>query len=99
MTGDPLDPCNAGAFREAQTGPFYSRDGKQLAAGERPRAREQSIDPSIPASKPGLDPKDMTRPKRRCANCEVKFQPTARRRMLCGKCYRNASGSPLEPDG
>ena len=86
MSGDPLDPCNGRAFREAQAGPFFTRDGKQLAAGERPRALEQSIDPSIPAPRPGTDPK-LDLPKRRCSCCGRKFQPTARRRMLCGTCF------------
>ena len=35
-----------------------------------------------------VDQKDLTRPPRACSCCGVAFQPTVRRRMLCGSCYR-----------
>ena len=38
-----------------------------------------------------LDQKDLSRPTRPCSCCGVEFQPTRRRRMLCGPCYRHAS--------
>ena len=38
-----------------------------------------------------LDRKDLARPRRPCSCCGVAFQPTVRRRMLCGSCYRQAS--------
>ena len=30
------------------------------------------------------------KPERPCARCRRPFQPTARRRMLCAGCFRNA---------
>ena len=97
MSGDPLDPCNGRAFREAHAGPFFTADGKQLAVGERPRAQAPSDD-GEQAPRPRIDPK-LDRPRRPCSCCGRKFRPTARRWMLCATCFRYVTTSPLEPDG
>ncbi|MCY4394989.1 MAG: hypothetical protein OXC10_07640 [Rhodospirillaceae bacterium] len=34
------------------------------------------------------DRPDLSRPERPCARCRRRFQPTLRRRMLCGYCFR-----------
>ena len=38
------------------------------------------------------DPALKDEPKRRCARCGQKFQPTAKRRMLCARCYGLGGG-------
>ena len=32
----------------------------------------------------------IDRPERPCASCRAIFKPTARRRMLCAKCYKTS---------
>ena len=39
----------------------------------------------------GIDEPMLELPSRPCANCRRKFQPTKRRRMLCGKCFKHSS--------
>ena len=38
-----------------------------------------------------VDQKDFARLPRACSCCGAAFQPTMRRRMLCGSCYRQGS--------
>lgn len=38
----------------------------------------------------GID-RELDCPKRPCARCGKKFQPTQRRRMLCGSCFADDS--------
>ena len=38
-----------------------------------------------------VDRPDLARAPRACSCCGVAFQPTMRRRMLCGSCFRGAS--------
>ena len=74
--------------------PFYTSDGKQLAAGERPRQSHAPLEVAdVPAA---ARPK---RPRRPCSACGLTFKPTARRRMLCGNCFARAACSPFEPGG
>ena len=67
----------------------YSVDGKLLAAGCYATAADfERIGPGRLAR-----PKDapLDRPKRGCACCGQKFQPTFKRRMLCTGCFYIAS--------
>ena len=73
---------------------YFTRDGKQMASGERPR---QAHAPLELADVPAADrPK---RPRRPCSACGVPFKPNERRRMLCGNCFARAACSPFEPNG
>ena len=81
MSGDPLDlPYRPHFFQ-----------GRQLAIGEGGPSDEAF---SLVGVRPTLDPK-LNRPKRPCSSCGRRFAPTAKRRMLCRRCFERASG----PDG
>ena len=41
---------------------------------------------------PNRDPELADKPKRRCARCGKRFQPTAKRRMLCKHCFGLGGG-------
>ncbi len=57
-------------------------------AGEKPGQRGAVYEGKMPL--PYSDPPLKDRPKRPCSKCGRKFQPTAKRRMLCEHCYRAA---------
>ena len=40
----------------------------------------------------------LDKPKRPCAGCGRRFQPTVKRRMLCTECYRRGE-APMHADG
>lgn len=41
--------------------------------------------------------KKIDRPKRPCACCGNRFQPTVRRRMLCARCFNGGGESAIAP--
>ena len=82
MSGDPQNPCNGWAFRDAYQ-PQY-RNGKQLAIGE--QCRSPNTADGGPPPRPNLDPK-LDLPKRPCTSCGRRFRPTVRRRLLCASCF------------
>ena len=90
MTGDPHNPCGRA---------FYDAHGRQLAVGEMPRSRADAGVYKGPMPSPSKDVR-LKRPKRPCSRCGTAFQPTVRRRLLCGTCFGWASSndSPLEPE-
>ena len=93
MSGDPQNPCNGWAFRDAYQ-PQY-RNGKQLAIGE--QCRSPNTADGGPPPRPNLDP-NLDLPKRPCTSCGRRFRPTVRRRLLCASCFGRASESPMAPD-
>ena len=92
--GDPANPCGS-AFRSMHT-PHY-RNGRQLAAGESLFGhRSQGVfEGRLPS--PKTDPR-LDKPKRPCARCGRRFQPTVKRRMLCAGCFSTATESPMAPE-
>ena len=89
---DPHNPCG-GEFAARQV--FYSPDGRQLAAGERPRMMGDLLG-EPPASSVDRPLHDVG--PRRCSCCGQKFQPTIKRRRLCADCFTRAcEGNPYEP--
>ena len=79
---------------ERATIPAYDRLGRQLAAGEAPRFARAEAATNGPVSSAGepLD-KHPALPKRRCARCTRKFQPTRQRWMLCAACFKSGAAS------
>ena len=95
MSGDPDNPCGS-AFRDAHYQPHY-HNGKQLAVGEALIGNRSAGVFEGPLPSPKTDPR-LDRPKRPCACCGRRFQPTVRRRLLCAGCFGSASDSPMAPD-
>ena len=96
MSGDPDNPCGS-EFREVHMPHYRADNGKQLAAGESPFGHRSAgvWKGSLPS--PKSDPR-LDRPKRPCACCRRRFQPTVKRRMLCASCFGRANTSPLAPE-
>ena len=64
---------------------------KQPPAGEHPRLQNSIYEgpmPPVHTRDPALEDK----PKRPCARCGNRFQPTTKRRMLCLRCFRLNGG-------
>lgn len=77
--------------------PRFDAKGRQLAAGEVETGLKHvpGDSASVGAARDQADP---TRPVRPCAKCGRRFQPTVKRKMLCGGCFKHAgSDSPFEP--
>lgn len=86
---DPHNPCGA-EFAARQ--PYFTRDGKLMAAGERPRMMGDLLGEPAASS---VDRPLTDVGKRPCSNCRQKFQPTILRRRLCLGCFQRASdGDP-----
>ena len=76
------------------TVPAFTHEGRQLAAGEAPRFKLAEATTNGPVDSVGapLD-KHPARPKRRCARCTRKFQPTRKRIMLCAGCFKSGAAT------
>ena len=64
---------------------------KLLPAGEAPAMKSAVFEGRMPPAH-GRDPADKGRERRPCARCGRKFLPTAKRRMLCARCYGLGGG-------
>ena len=49
--------------------------------------RPDPVGPDDSSTAHHIDPKLTGRPERGCARCRRRFQPTARRRLLCAACF------------
>lgn len=76
-----------------RTRPMLDHKGRQLPAGARGPAVAGDGTPAARVPN-GHKARGKRRP---CANCGRSFQPTVKRRMLCGPCYGRGTGSPFEP--
>ena len=65
-------------------------------AGEHPSLKYSVYEGPMPRSHTMTDAPDKSRPKRPCARCDAKFQPTVRRRLLCARCFRGTGGALVE---
>ena len=79
---------------ERATIPAFTHEGRQLAAGEAARFKRAEVATNGPVSSAGepLD-KHPAPPKRRCARCTRKFQPTRKRWMLCAGCFKSGAAT------
>ena len=64
---------------------------KVRPAGEGPEKHAYFTGP-MPPPLHVRDPVDKSRPKRPCARCGQRFQPTYKHRMLCARCYGLGGG-------
>ena len=88
--GHPLSQT-PGALRKRAWRERVTRMGHPLS--QTPEAQRERLRRDGLSSLGNLvDQKDLSRPARPCSCCGVAFQPTMRRRMLCGPCYRLTPG-------
>ena len=68
------------------------RAGKLRAAGEHPVLKNAAYDGPMPRSHRTGDPPLKGANNKPCARCRRPFQPTIRRRLLCGHCFSLGAG-------
>ena len=67
----------------------FDSAGCRVAGGK----SDSLIEPPDPSGdRAMMDPPLKGAPKRPCSACGNRFQPTMRRRRLCGWCYRTGEG-------
>ena len=65
---------------------------KLLPAGEHPSLKTAIYEGKMPRSHTMTDAANKSRPKRSCARCGNRFQPTTKRWMLCARCFGLGGG-------
>ena len=73
-----------------------TRTGRSLAAVRRRKGVLHRLGGGVQERGPfsGIDPPLLHREPRPCSNCQRLFQPTMRRRMLCGYCFHRGDAGP-----
>ena len=64
---------------------------KLRPAGEHPSQKTAIFDGKMPRTHTG-DPVLKDKPKRSCARCGNRFEPTTKRWMLCARCFGLGGG-------